>query len=123
MATVPFYNRGKKPVRIGSVLIAPGQCRNVDAGAMGKPVVAAEVAQPVGFDVSEVLKNSVAKIIARLPEFDADQLKKLKAAEEQTPEPRATLIPALDAKIIALAAGTDGDVDDAEDQPDDQPVE
>lgn len=102
---VPYNNRTAKPVRIGSVVVPPGQMRDVDAAALATPV-ASPAPVPSAFSAESLLTSKVADVIAALDDLTADQLKKLKDCEERADKPRTSLITELSTRIVSLAAGT-----------------
>ena len=91
---------------IGNVTVMPGETRQVeDYAPAARPDSAAE---SISVDdlIIEIQMLSARKAIARLGELDASQLEWLKELENGQDTPRTTLIEAIDAAALALAAST-----------------
>lgn len=104
MATVPYTNPKKHTVHINGKAIAPGDTRDVEEtmipGYRPPPKAQAEeTADPV----AELYGQTVADIIAQLPDLPDEDLKRLAQIEGGKDKPRVSLIKALSEESIRRA--------------------
>ena len=112
MGKVPFRNDGDKPVHVGSVLVMPGEMKDVDE-------VDIHPALPVGIDEPEMvlvdlLDGKAPDVISALSSLDEgenslfsdEDLADLLEAEEKGKK-RVTVLEAIQAEILERAAGSD----------------
>lgn len=111
-----IQNDGPRTIFVGGVMIPPGECREVDTTYLppeyqdDAPAAEAPASGQPDPDANlrELLKGTVKDIGAQLEGFSAETLKRLAELEGESDTPRATLLGAITALQLKLAAGTTG---------------
>lgn len=111
MKQIPYFNDTTHTVFVGGVMVPAGESRLVDARLLPQHEVhepAPEQADPL----AELLKGTVAEVVAKLPELEHDDLERLGELEQLGQARKGILGPIAETLLATASKANGGSLDE-----------